>query len=327
MVLDHFGYQCTCAASGEAALELFSPELFDALLIDKNLPGIDGIELIRRVQERDHYCESVLITAYANIESVVAAIDLGAADYLRKPIDSIDVLPAVLNRAIRRRNRRLLARRILTDLRTEVKEQIEKTTPMLMASHERVNAFNSRLEHLRRLLVWDQEVPEIRRALERLKAAGYTISTFASGAEGTGRCKRGGIDVVLVSDRLGDMTGLQFVDRLIELDNPPELVFVTAVSSLKNALAAVSRGASGYFVKPIRDSKIVLLRVEAARDNFHDRMRQHKMVKELSAIVGSLNQDDDSTQRRITDSLSEFDVGTAELALEPYEGPLEPIEE
>jgi DNA-binding response OmpR family regulator len=75
------------AASGEAGLEQFgSGASWDVVLLDQRLPGIDGLETLRRLKKRDSRVCVVMITAFASIELAVDAMKLGATDFLRKPV-------------------------------------------------------------------------------------------------------------------------------------------------------------------------------------------------------------------------------------------------
>ena len=99
------GYVVETAADGFKALpklEEFSPDL---LLTDLNMPGMDGLELMRKARARDAEIASVVMTAYGAIDTAVAAMREGAADYLTKPIN-IDELVLVLERALERRKLR-----------------------------------------------------------------------------------------------------------------------------------------------------------------------------------------------------------------------------
>ena len=95
----------------------FGDANFDAMLVDKNLPGIDGLELIRRVHKVDKECEAVIVTGYASLESALSAVDLGAADYLTKPLPSIGILPATLKKVLRRLRRSRWVKAVLTVMR------------------------------------------------------------------------------------------------------------------------------------------------------------------------------------------------------------------
>jgi DNA-binding response OmpR family regulator len=91
------------ASSGEAGLELFgSGRDWDVMLLDQRLPGIDGLETLRRLKQRDADVCVVMITAFASIELAVEAMKVGAADFLRKPV-APEALRGALAAALRRK--------------------------------------------------------------------------------------------------------------------------------------------------------------------------------------------------------------------------------
>jgi DNA-binding NtrC family response regulator len=99
------GYQVDTAADGFKALpklEEFSPDL---LLTDLKMPGMDGLELMRKSIERDPDCVVIVMTAFGAIDTAVSAMRQGATDYLTKPIN-VEELTLVLARELERRRLR-----------------------------------------------------------------------------------------------------------------------------------------------------------------------------------------------------------------------------
>src|SRR3954467_1135995 len=88
-VLSERGLSIRTARNAEEACALLGREGFGCVLADKNLPGLDGIEIVRRVRQSQPYCACILMTAYASTESAVEALRLGAIDYLEKPFDDL----------------------------------------------------------------------------------------------------------------------------------------------------------------------------------------------------------------------------------------------
>src|SRR5690606_10037142 len=80
------GYEIDEAVSGAAALEQQRSQSFSVLITDLRLPGINGLEVIRRARELDNELGILLVTAYASVESAIEALRLGAHDYLIKPL-------------------------------------------------------------------------------------------------------------------------------------------------------------------------------------------------------------------------------------------------
>jgi DNA-binding NtrC family response regulator len=93
--LEVAGYDVSVTPSGEEALDALKGDDVDLVLTDKRLPGMDGVDLVRRIRA-DHPEQAVIVmTAYGTIESAVEAVRLGAADYLVKPLESAELLIVV----------------------------------------------------------------------------------------------------------------------------------------------------------------------------------------------------------------------------------------
>ncbi|MGZ6126402.1 MAG: response regulator [Myxococcales bacterium] len=88
-VLAGKGLVIRTARNGEEALALIEREGFGCVLADKNLPGIDGIEIVRRIRQSQPHCACIVMTGYASTESAVEALRLGAVDYIEKPFDDL----------------------------------------------------------------------------------------------------------------------------------------------------------------------------------------------------------------------------------------------
>jgi DNA-binding NtrC family response regulator len=101
-ILRRAGHRCLTATDPHRALALLESERPDLLLTDLKMPEIDGLTLLRRARELDPALPVVVITAFATIESAVAAIKDGAFDYLPKNF-SVDQLTLVVERALRQR--------------------------------------------------------------------------------------------------------------------------------------------------------------------------------------------------------------------------------
>ena len=90
--LEVAGFEVLALPSGEEAMDALKSEDVDVVLTDKRLPGMDGVELVRRIKADHPDLAVVMMTAYGTIESAVEAMRLGAADYLVKPYDSAELL-------------------------------------------------------------------------------------------------------------------------------------------------------------------------------------------------------------------------------------------
>ena len=91
------------AKSGEEALELLQKSPVDVVVLDVKMPGMDGIEALKEIKRRHSLVEVVLLTGHASTEVAIKGMELGAFDYLMKPID-IDDLVYKLQDAYKRKS-------------------------------------------------------------------------------------------------------------------------------------------------------------------------------------------------------------------------------
>jgi DNA-binding NtrC family response regulator len=96
------GYRTRSAKDAGEALKILQDSPWDVLLVDIRMPGMDGMELQRRVHAINPEIIVIMITAYASVETAVQALKEGAFDYITKPIDP-DELSHVVKRAIEQR--------------------------------------------------------------------------------------------------------------------------------------------------------------------------------------------------------------------------------
>jgi len=87
LTLQAAGYEVGEAADGERGLEAFGDgSSWDAVLLDQRMPGMDGLETLRHIKDRQPEARVIMSTAYASIELAVDAMKLGATDFVRKPM-------------------------------------------------------------------------------------------------------------------------------------------------------------------------------------------------------------------------------------------------
>lgn len=98
-------YDVVCAASADAALDVLRREGGDLILSDLTMPGLTGLELLARVPREHPGIDFIVLTGNASIESAVEALRMGAADYLRKPIQGEELAHVVERTLVRRRLR------------------------------------------------------------------------------------------------------------------------------------------------------------------------------------------------------------------------------
>lgn len=111
--LQRIGFEVHEAASGEEALEMMTKNEYEVILTDIRMPGLTGVDLLKRIKEQSPDAIVILMTGYASLGTAVESLRLGAHDYLIKPSSSQDIRQSVTRGVERARN--LRRRRALLD--------------------------------------------------------------------------------------------------------------------------------------------------------------------------------------------------------------------
>lgn len=156
--LPRFGHEATVCPDGRTAVAALDRTAYDCVIVDLDMPGVGGLEVIARVRETSPDTETVIITGKSSVESAVAAVRHGVFDYLTKPCKLADI-QAVLERV--RRKREITVR--LRALERRVR-RAEGATQLVGAS--------AALEHVRRLIA---------------RVAASEASVLVRGETGTGK--------------------------------------------------------------------------------------------------------------------------------------------
>ncbi|MBI1389403.1 MAG: response regulator [bacterium] len=98
-VLKGEGYDVRTAGSGEEGVSMAQDDAPDLVLCDIKMPGMDGIETLAALKDVSDEIEVIMLTAHSTVESAVAAMKLGAADYLKKPFD-VDELKITISKCL-----------------------------------------------------------------------------------------------------------------------------------------------------------------------------------------------------------------------------------
>lgn len=89
------GYLTFQASNGMQALQIVEKDRPDLVLLDMKIPGMDGIEILRRLKEIDKTIEVFIMTAYGELDMIQQAKDLGARTHFAKPFDIDEIRAAV----------------------------------------------------------------------------------------------------------------------------------------------------------------------------------------------------------------------------------------
>jgi DNA-binding NtrC family response regulator len=93
--LETRGLKVDTVTSGEEALKQVEDQNFDAIIVDLAMPGIDGIETLKRIKEKRPDLEIIMLTGHATVKSGIDAMKLGAEDFLEKPVDLNELLAKI----------------------------------------------------------------------------------------------------------------------------------------------------------------------------------------------------------------------------------------
>ncbi len=130
------GYAVWIAESGEQGLDIFRRELPALVLTDIKMPGIDGIEVLRRIKELETDSEVIIITGHGEMELAISALQLEASDFITKPIHD-----EALFVALKRAEEKISLKRQLRDYTENLERRVKEAT----AEIRRISDFQANL--------------------------------------------------------------------------------------------------------------------------------------------------------------------------------------
>jgi DNA-binding response OmpR family regulator len=253
------GMSCVCATTGEDAVSLLGSEPFDLLVTDKNLPGLNGIEVARFARHTWHKMPILIVTAYASEDSASEAAALGVADYTPKPIDETDFTTRLRDLMRRAQTVRTSARRTahgtgafstvppLAAADLDETSGVPTVPPAAPAAEPEID-FNQSV-----LIVEPDE--RVRHTLtEILSGLGCQVAAFASIKHAQAHAQRVGFDVlVAAAEALRANRGwLTLMGRGKALG----AVAIMERAGVDKAIEAIHLGARGVFAPPFDKARI-----------------------------------------------------------------------
>lgn len=131
LTLEAAGHEVGEAANGQQGLDLFGGgSSWDIVLLDQRMPGMDGLEVLRRLNQHDAAAQVIMVTAYASVELAVQAMKIGATDFVRKPMTP-EILRGAVTAAISKSTQR----------RTEAPTRVETDEPRPQIETITLNGF------------------------------------------------------------------------------------------------------------------------------------------------------------------------------------------
>jgi DNA-binding NtrC family response regulator len=234
-LLRRSGYRVTTAASAEEAIDLMRKRSFDLVLTDKNLPGASGLEVLRIARSLDPPPAVVMITGYSSYDSAIEALDIGAQDYIEKPIRDVEALRFRIRRALSRRN-----------------EQLARTRPTAEEKEKRVRILVVEIEGGRRQL------------MAEFLGRSYEVSAASNGDDALSLLQKDHFDLVIADRNLPGMSGLRVIEQAQRLLPHCASVLYTAYPSYETVKEAFELGVDAYLVRPNEDLKSLEEKVAGA---------------------------------------------------------------
>ena len=103
-LLSKEGYQVRSASGSEEAIDIFKSEPFDLVIMDINIPGANGLHVMRKIKKLDEKIEVIILTGSASVDNAVQALrNNGAFDFLTKPLENVDQLIISVKQALEKR--------------------------------------------------------------------------------------------------------------------------------------------------------------------------------------------------------------------------------
>lgn len=121
MTLELDGYLVLTAADGQSALDIFQKEAPEVVLLDVRMPGMDGVETLRRIKEINHDSEVIIISGHGDMDMAIQCLRMEASNFLTKPV-SEEILSLSLKRALEKVALRRKVKQYTRDLETLVRE-------------------------------------------------------------------------------------------------------------------------------------------------------------------------------------------------------------
>src|SRR5512135_1582870 len=103
-ILEKEGYNVEMAANGKEAMSLLKRQGFDLVITDMRMPLMDGLEVLREIKKMDEGIGVIMITAFGEVESYLEAMNMGAFEYINKPV-RVNELKRVITKVLEGRRK------------------------------------------------------------------------------------------------------------------------------------------------------------------------------------------------------------------------------
>ncbi len=232
-MLEGFGFEVDCLASGEAALQHLKNHSYDLILMDWMMPGLDGIETSRRIRNTDKLKQPstiIMVTAYGSESVMRSAEKTGIAGFLVKPVNPSALLDSIME----------------TTLRPQVSH---KKSP---ATHKTATMY---FERSNILLVEDNPINQ-QVAVEVLENAGIRVDVANNGVEAVDAASQHHYDLVLMDIQMPVMDGYEAARHIRARYSELPILAMTAHVSPEDRVRCNEAGMNDHLAKPINPQEL-----------------------------------------------------------------------
>jgi len=240
-----------------------------------DIPDMDGLEVLQKVKESNPDCEVITVADSGTREIAVQSLRRGAIDYIDKPLDMEDLF-AALGRAQ------------------------EKLSEKEGLSYENT------------ILVIDDEELIVKRLKKYLEKEGYAVFTAFNGKEGLSIIRNSKIDVLITDIRMGDMDGIEVIQKAKSLYRDIEGIVVTGHKDQELTIRSLRAGAIDYITKPINLDEL-LFSIKKATEKINlsrNSLYRNRELKNSSEIISKMNEE---LERKIEERSQELSQTQAQL--------------
>jgi EAL domain-containing protein (putative c-di-GMP-specific phosphodiesterase class I) len=314
-VLTRAGYEVVTANDGHQAAELLTQLEFDAIVSDISMPGMNGIQLLRRARERDLDVPVLLVTGAPAVETAVEALEYGAFQYLTKPVDAKRFEQAV-EKAVQLHRMAVMKREALgllgssqalvgdrAGLETSFERALETLwmayQPIVRAKDRSLFGYEALLRSAEPTLPHPGAILDAAERLERLAQLGQAIRSSAAVPAGarpdTGHLfvnlhTRDLLDPTLTSpdsplSKIAGRVVLEITERasLEEIKDIPSRVARLREMGFQIAIDDLGAGYAGLTSFALLEPEIVKLDMTLVR-NVHKQSTKQKLIRSMTAL-------------------------------------------
>ncbi|MFH1764996.1 MAG: response regulator [Gemmatimonadota bacterium] len=218
------GFDVVTAESVHRALELLSDRIFDVVVLDVKMPGIDGVDTFREIKRVAPELPVILLTGHGNIQQAFDTSREGVHEYLTKPCE-VERLAQVLREAV---------------------ERSAPPPPVRGVEEDEVL-----------LILVDDDQEFVRSITLGLERRGIRVSAVPDGAQALERVRDQRFDVALVDMVMPGIDGLTLMARLMEEDPQLQVIILTGNPRVGDVRRGLKEGAFDYLTKPQKVEDLV----------------------------------------------------------------------